>query len=148
MPCGAAGGSGRVGFTSPGLRGPPGRGSPLAARARCGPTAQAGWPCCEAVRGWYAKFEIFRVLTDGGSGAGVSLAIIAAVNSVFAAFYYLAILKQMWFMPAPDGDHSRISIPPSLQAALGVTVFVTIVTGSVLIGPLSDITKLADLALP
>jgi NADH-quinone oxidoreductase subunit N len=100
------------------------------------------------VGGWYAKFEIFRVLTDGGSGAGVSLAIIAAVNSVFAAFYYLAILKQMWFMPAPDGDHSRISIPPSLQAALGVTVFVTIVTGSVLIGPLSDITKLADLALP
>lgn len=100
------------------------------------------------VGGWWAKFEIFRVLTDGGTGAGVSLAVIAAVNSVIAAFYYLSIAKQMWFMPAPDDDHSPIVIPPALLAAVGVTLFVTVVTGSVLIGPLSDITNFTALALP
>ena len=31
---------------------------------------------------------------------------IAAVNSVIAAFYYLNVAKQMWFLPAPDGDDS------------------------------------------
>ncbi|MFT7599134.1 MAG: NADH-quinone oxidoreductase subunit N [Acidimicrobiales bacterium] len=100
------------------------------------------------VGGWWAKFEIFRVLTDGGTGAGISLAVIAAVNSVIAAFYYLSIAKQMWFMPAPDGDHSPIVIPPALMVAIGVTLLVTLVTGSVLIGPLSEMTNFTAIALP
>lgn len=100
------------------------------------------------VGGWWAKFEIFRVLTDGGTGAGISLAVIAAVNSVVAAFYYLSIAKQMWFMPAPDDDHTPIVIPPALLAAVAVTLFVTVVTGSVLIGPLSEMTNFTAIALP
>ena len=100
------------------------------------------------VGGWWAKFEIFRVLTDGGTGAGISLAVIAAVNSVLAAFYYLSIAKQMWFMPAPDDDHTPIAIPPALLAAVAVTLFVTVVTGSVLIGPLSEMTNFTAIALP
>ena len=97
--------------------------------------------------GWWAKFEIFRILTSGGSSAGVALAVVAAVNSVVAAFYYLAIAKQMWFLPAPDGDHSPVVVPPALMAALAITLFVTVVTGSVLVGPLSDLTDFSA-ALP
>ncbi len=95
------------------------------------------------VGGWFAKFEIFRILTDGGEPWGIALAVIAAVNSVLAAFYYLSIAKQMWFMPAPDGDDSPVVIPPTLQAALVITLIVTIVSGTVLVGQVSDLTDFA-----
>ncbi len=97
------------------------------------------------VGGWWAKFELFRVLADGYRTAGIGLAIVLAVNSVIAAYYYLMIAKQMWFMPAPDGDESRISVPPTLMAALGLTLVVTFVMG-VLPGVVSDMTELIELA--
>ena len=91
--------------------------------------------------GWFAKFEIFRVLLTGNTYGGVSLALIAAVNSVVAAFYYLNIMKQMWFLPAEDLDDSPVSIPAPLAAALAITLIVTLVTGTVLAGPLRDATE-------
>lgn len=91
--------------------------------------------------GWWAKFELFRALLDGASPAGVTLAVIMAVNTVIAAYYYLAIAKQMWFMSAPDGDHTPIVIPSSLRIALGLTLAVVVVTGSIGIGPLSDMVQ-------
>ncbi len=99
------------------------------------------------VGGWWAKFELFRVLTDGSRTSGILLAVVLAVNSVVAAFYYLTIAKQMWFMPTVDGDDSRISIPPTLMAAVGLTLAVTIVTG-VLPGVVSEMTGLIEVALP
>ena len=76
---------------------------------------------------------------------GVSfLAVIAAANSVIAAYYYLNVAKQMWFMPAPDGDHSPVVIPPALVAAVAVTVIVTLVTG--VTGLVPDWTDFATLA--
>ncbi len=95
--------------------------------------------------GWWGKFELFRVLTNGSSVSGVSLAVVLAVNSVIAAYYYLSIAKQMWFMPAPDGDHSRIVIPPALQVAVGLTLIVALATGTVLIDALSDMTDFTNL---
>ncbi len=98
--------------------------------------------------GWWGKFELFRVLTAGGNSSGVALAIVLAVNSVVAAYYYLAIAKQMWFMPAPDGDHSRIVIPPALQVAVALTLAVALATGTLLPGVLSDMTNFTLLAAP
>lgn len=97
------------------------------------------------VGGWWAKFEVFRVLTEGSRASGIALAVVAAVNSVIAAFYYLNIAKQMWFLPAPDGDNSRIVIPPALLAAVGLTVAATIATG-VLPGLVSDMTDFVNVA--
>lgn len=99
------------------------------------------------VGGWWAKFEIFRVLTDGHRTIGIFVAIVLAVNSVIAAYYYLAITKQMWFMPTPDGDESKIVIPSSLQVALALTLVVTVVSG-VLPGLVSDVAGTLQLALP
>jgi NADH-quinone oxidoreductase subunit N len=91
--------------------------------------------------GWLAKWQVFSVLLEGRSAAGVVLAVIAAVNTVVAAFYYLNVAKQMWFMPAPDGDQSPVPIPATLVAALAITVVVTI--GSGVTGFVPDITDFA-----
>ncbi len=95
------------------------------------------------VGGWWAKFEIFRVLTNGGNTWGVALAVVAAVNSVIAAYYYLAIAKQMWFMPEPDEDHTPVVIPPTLQAALALCLIFTILVGTVLLGEVGNLTDFA-----
>ncbi|MDH3301474.1 MAG: NADH-quinone oxidoreductase subunit N [Acidimicrobiia bacterium] len=94
--------------------------------------------------GFWAKFFVFKVLTDGWGLWGTILAIFVAVNSVVAAYYYLNVAKQMWFMPAPDGDHSPIVIPPALVAAVAVTIIVTMITGVTgLIPDWTDFTNLA-----
>lgn len=81
------------------------------------------------VGGWLAKLNIFFVLVREGTFWGFALALIAAVNSVIAAFYYLNIAKQMWFLPSPDDNNAPIVIPPALVAALALTVIVTLATG-------------------
>ncbi len=95
--------------------------------------------------GWWAKFQIFNALIEPGTTAGYALAIVAAVNSVIAAFYYLNVAKHMWFLPAPDGDHSPIRIPPTLVAAIAVTLIFTLVSGLALLVP--DITDFVELAV-
>jgi len=79
--------------------------------------------------GWLAKWQVFSVLLQSKSTWGTTLALVAAVNTVLAAFYYLNVAKQMWFMPAPDGDTSRVRVPPSLVAALAITVIATLLSG-------------------
>jgi NADH-quinone oxidoreductase subunit N len=79
--------------------------------------------------GWLAKWQVFSVLLEAQTTASIVLAVVAAVNSVVAAFYYLNVAKQMWFMPAPDGDESPVPVPATLLAALAITVVVTIGTG-------------------
>ena len=95
--------------------------------------------------GWLAKWQVFSVLLESRSAAGTTLAIVAAVNTVVAAFYYLNVAKQMWFLPAPDGDVSRVSIPPSLVAALAITVVATLVAG--VTGLVPDLTNFAEAAI-
>ena len=54
--------------------------------------------------GWYAKFGVFKVLVGADTGLAIALAIIMAVNTAIAAFYYLRVARAMWFEPVPDGD--------------------------------------------
>ncbi len=97
--------------------------------------------------GWWGKFEVFRALTSADTTAGYVLALLAAVNSVVAAFYYLRVMKAMWFMPTPDGDESPVAVPATLSAALIITVVATLVLGTVGIGWLSDLANVGELAL-
>ena len=49
--------------------------------------------------GFWAKFFVFKAAI----GAGLAPAAVAAlVGSVVAAFYYLRLIKIMWFDPAPS----------------------------------------------
>jgi NADH-quinone oxidoreductase subunit N len=79
--------------------------------------------------GWYAKFVIFKATAGSGTGWGYTLAVIIAVNSVIAFFYYARIAQEMWFKPVPDGDTTPIRVPPALSAALALCTVVVIATG-------------------
>ena len=92
--------------------------------------------------GWLAKFVVFRALVEPDlTMGGVTLAVLVAVNSVIALYYYANIAKVMWMDPVPDGDRTPIKVPFSLSAALAMTVVVTIAFG------VSNLaTRLGDLA--
>jgi NADH-quinone oxidoreductase subunit N len=79
--------------------------------------------------GWFAKFVVFRALTAADTTSGYVLAIVVALNSVIAFYYYGLVLKAMWFSPAPDGDTTPIRVPVSLVSALTLTVAVTVLFG-------------------
>ncbi len=80
--------------------------------------------------GWLAKFVIFKSLVEPDlTVGGVSLAVVVAVNSVIALYYYANIAKEMWMRPVPDGDRTAIRIPFSLRAALVLSVGFTILFG-------------------
>ncbi len=97
--------------------------------------------------GWLAKWQVFSALLEADTNAGVALAIVAAVNSVVAAFYYLNVAKHMWFMPIPEGgDATPIKVPAPLVAALAITVVATMIAG--VTGFVPDITNFVEAAQP
>jgi NADH-quinone oxidoreductase subunit N len=79
--------------------------------------------------GWYAKFGAFRAVVTAESGWGYSIAVIAAVNAVIAAAYYIQVMREMWMKPAPDGDVTPIRVPSAISAALTITFVATLVFG-------------------
>jgi NADH-quinone oxidoreductase subunit N len=78
---------------------------------------------------WIAKLQAFKTLLDAGGGAAYTLAVIAAVNTVIAAAYYMKILREMWMKPVPDGDITPIDTPQPIWAALGICTAGTVVLG-------------------
>lgn len=75
--------------------------------------------------GFIGKFFVF--------GAAVQaqlwiLLAIAAVNSVIAAFYYLNVVRYMFFVPAGE-DAVPIRVAPPLRGALAVTGVLTLLLG-------------------
>jgi NADH-quinone oxidoreductase subunit N len=79
--------------------------------------------------GWFAKFVMFSSALQVGNGWATVLAIIAAVNSVIAFFYYANVIRAMWFHDPATADRSVIRVPPALGGAIAITVIVTVVIG-------------------
>ena len=80
--------------------------------------------------GWFAKFVMFRASIEAGGVWGVSLAVIAAVNSVIAFFYYSNVIRMMWFRePAEEHRGGPVRVPPALAGAIGLTAAITVVIG-------------------
>ncbi len=80
------------------------------------------------VAGWFAKFTMFRAAIEAGGGWGVSLALIAGVNSVIAAFYYLNVVRSMWFKPA-GADAVAAKTPAPLSAAIAICTVGVVAVG-------------------
>ena len=80
--------------------------------------------------GFIGKFFVFGAAVQSQMWVLVA---IAAVNSVIAAFYYLNIVRYMFFVPAEEGA-GPIDVALPLQGALAVTA-VTLLLG-VFPGPL------------
>ena len=68
-------------------------------------------------------------MLDAGTTSAYVLAVIAAVNTVIAAAYYMRVMRVMWMDDAPDGDVTPIGTPAPIAAALVITAFGTIVLG-------------------
>jgi NADH-quinone oxidoreductase subunit N len=79
--------------------------------------------------GWFAKFVMFRAIIEAGTGWGVTLAVIAALNSVIAFFYYFGVVRKMWFGEPAEGDRTAIVVPPALAGAIGLMTAVVVVIG-------------------
>jgi NADH-quinone oxidoreductase subunit N len=79
--------------------------------------------------GWFAKFVMFSSALQAGDTWATILAVIAAVNSVIAFFYYANVIRAMWFNEPATDERSPIRIPPALGGAIAITVVVTIVVG-------------------
>jgi NADH-quinone oxidoreductase subunit N len=79
--------------------------------------------------GWFAKFVMFRSALQAGSAWAVALAVIAAVNTVIAFFYYAGVIRAMWFLDPETDERTPIRIPPALIGALAITGVVTVVVG-------------------
>lgn len=74
--------------------------------------------------GWAAKFFVFLALIEGQA---YFLAIVMAVNTVIALFYYVAIARRMAFeQPAVAGG---VELPSLLRSAITVTAVVVVVVG-------------------
>jgi len=79
--------------------------------------------------GWFAKFVMFRAIIEAGTGWGVALGVLAAVNSVIAFFYYFGVVRKMWFDEPAEGDRTPIRVPPALAGAIALMGTVVVVIG-------------------
>jgi NADH-quinone oxidoreductase subunit N len=80
---------------------------------------------------WIAKLQSFKTLLDAGDTAAYVLAMIAAVNTVISAAYYMRVLREMWMKPVPDGDITPVVTPQPVWLALGICAAGTVVLGIV-----------------
>jgi NADH-quinone oxidoreductase subunit N len=78
--------------------------------------------------GWFAKFVMFRSAVDAGTWAGITLAVVAGVNSVIAAYYYLNVVRTMWF-EAPAEAAKPVQVPAALGASIAICTALTLVVG-------------------
>ena len=95
--------------------------------------------------GWFAKFEVFRVLATAGEPWGYVLAVVGAVNSVIALYYYASLAHRMWADDPVDGDLGPVPVTPSLVSALTLCGVVTLAFGVVpqLVARFTDVSLLA-----
>lgn len=93
---------------------------------------------------WIAKLQAFRAVLDAGTNAAYVLAIIAAVNTVISAAYYMKVLREIWMKPVPDGDTTPVATPQPIRLALGLCAAGTVVLGVLpgLVLRFADITDL------
>jgi NADH-quinone oxidoreductase subunit N len=72
---------------------------------------------------------MFRAIIEAGGSWAIVLAVIAAVNSVIAFFYYFAVVRQMWFAEPAEGERAPIRVPPALAGAIALTGAAVVVIG-------------------
>ena len=77
--------------------------------------------------GFYAKLSVLQALLQAGGGLYIGLAVFAVIMSLIGAFYYLRIVKVMYF-DAPTQTAS-ISAPADVRAVLSVNGALVLVLG-------------------
>ena len=86
-------------------------------------------------------------MIEADSGLGWTLAIVMAVNTAIAAYYYLAVARAMWFDDVPEGtDTSPVRTPATLGFAVVITLIATLLFG-ILPQVVNDVTDFGLVAL-
>jgi NADH-quinone oxidoreductase subunit N len=76
--------------------------------------------------GFMAKWSVLQAVVTSGQ---VWLAIVAVMFSLIGAFYYLRVVKTMWFDEAVDA--SPIAVPMDMRVALSINGVAIVVLGLV-----------------
>ncbi len=81
--------------------------------------------------GFYAKLVVLQaLLSEGTTAAGISLAVIAVSFSLIAAFYYLRVVKTMYFDdPTPEAAAIPLTAPTDMRVALTLNGLLVLVLG-------------------
>jgi NADH-quinone oxidoreductase subunit N len=100
--------------------------------------------------GWLGKFQVFRALGSAGEPHAWVLVVIGVINSVIAAFYYMGVVRRMFFeepelryREAVTGEEE--ATPAPLALALGILAVSVVVLGITDILPYFS--RVAELAL-
>ena len=84
--------------------------------------------------GFWAKFYVFKAAIGAGLGPA---AVAGLVGSVVAAFYYLRLIKVMWFDSAPGAtDHPPVEAR-TIAAAMALFTFPVVMVALAFIDPLA-----------
>ncbi|MEP6608445.1 MAG: NADH-quinone oxidoreductase subunit NuoN [Burkholderiaceae bacterium] len=81
--------------------------------------------------GFYAKLVVLQALvSEGTTVAALSLSVIAVLFSLIAAFYYLRVVKTMYFDdPLPEVGATPIVAPTDMRVALSINGILILVLG-------------------
>jgi NADH-quinone oxidoreductase subunit N len=86
--------------------------------------------------GFWGKFYVFKAALAAGP-LTTWAAIAALVGSVVAAFYYLRLIKVMWFDPAPSATDAPAGGAVAIAYATALFAFPAVMAALILIDPLS-----------
>jgi NADH-quinone oxidoreductase subunit N len=75
--------------------------------------------------GFLAKLYLFTEALEAGQ---VTLVVVAALNSVVSAFYYLGVVRTLYF-DRPRGEAAPLATRPYLWTATGLAVVATVWLG-------------------
>jgi NADH-quinone oxidoreductase subunit N len=84
--------------------------------------------------GFWAKFYVFKAAIDAGLGW---VAVLGLVGSVVAAFYYLRLVKLIWFDPAPGAVDKPPLEAKSIALAAGLFGFPLVLAALIWLDPLA-----------
>jgi len=80
--------------------------------------------------GFFAKFVVLQALVSDGASAGMfELAVLAVLFSLVGAFYYLRVVKVMWFEDAVDSR--PLAVSGEMRLALGANGLAVLLLGIV-----------------
>jgi NADH-quinone oxidoreductase subunit N len=84
--------------------------------------------------GFWAKLYVFRAIIDAGYSW---VAVVGLVSSVVAAFYYLRLIKVMWFDPAPGKVDAVPADAKAVAYAAALFSFPVVLVGLIALDPLA-----------
>jgi NADH-quinone oxidoreductase subunit N len=79
--------------------------------------------------GFYAKLSVLQALISSGQGVHIALAVFAVMMSLIGAFYYLRVIKVMYFDEPITA--TTVSAPMDVRAVLSVNGALVLILGLV-----------------